>query len=35
MHVIYFQISKALKEFTPRSLIILDEFGKGTDSVGI
>lgn len=31
--IILFQISKALKQFTERSLVILDEFGKGTDSV--
>ena len=30
---ILFQISKALKQFTEHSLIVLDEFGKGTDSV--
>ena len=32
--IVSFQISKALKQATERSLIILDEFGKGTNSVG-
>lgn len=30
--IVSFQISKALKQSTERSLIILDEFGKGTNS---
>ena len=31
--VLYLQISLALRESTERSLVILDEFGKGTATV--